>query len=66
MHSCHQLVFVNSSFFSIFLCQFGFKSVMSVKDTMVYVVMCLKIDNIKTKILAIKVIISLTDLRKLN
>jgi hypothetical protein len=28
---------------------------MAVKDTLVYVVMCLNIDNIKTKILAIKV-----------
>ena len=41
---------------------------MAVKDTLVYVVMCLQIDNIKTKILAIKVNwISLTDLlRKLT
>ena len=38
---------------------------MAVKDTLVYVVMCLQIDNIKTKILAIKVnAISLNDLRK--
>lgn len=29
---------------------------MAVKDTLVYVVLCLQMDNIKTKILAIKVI----------
>lgn len=43
---------------SVFFLQFGFKSVMAVKDTLTYVVMCLGIDNIKTKTLAIKVGVS--------